>query len=139
MAPHPFDHECMVSAQQAVVAAVRRRDPVAFANLYSEDGILYPPDGSVHRGRAQIESAFAAMLVAGFSDQTVREVELVVDDRVAVEEGVAVAEFTLDGLTTSGRAHYIVIHQRQDDGTWLMWRDIWTAIPECAAAPVEAD
>jgi uncharacterized protein (TIGR02246 family) len=134
MAPRPFDHECMVRTQQAVVAAVRERDPVAFANLYSEDGTLYPPDGSAHRGRPQIESAFAGMLAAGFSNQTVQDVELLTDGEVAVEEGVAVAEFTLDGLTTSHRAHYIVIHQRQDDGNWLMCRDIWTAIPECSTA-----
>ena len=128
----------MVRTQEAVVAAVREKDPVAFAKLYSEDGTLYPPDGSAHRGRAQIESAFAAMLAAGFSDQTVRDVELLIDGQLAVEEGVAVAEFTVDGLTTSHRAHYIVIHQRQDDGNWLMCRDIWTAIPECATAPDEA-
>jgi uncharacterized protein (TIGR02246 family) len=139
MEPRPFDQAAMIRTQRAVVAALKDRDPVAFANLYTEDGTLYPPDGSTHRGRAQIESAFAGMLAAGFSNQTVRDVELLVDDRLAVEEGLAVAEFTRDGLSTTGRAHYVVIHQRQEDGGWLMWRDIWTAIPEATTAPDEAD
>jgi uncharacterized protein (TIGR02246 family) len=125
-----FTHEDMIAAQQAVVASIRTKDAATFAKLYAEDGILYPPDGSVHRGRAEIEAAFAGMLAAGFVSQDVRDVVLRVDDETAVEEGMAVAEFTSDGATTTHRAWYIVIHRRQDDGSWLMHRDIWTAIPE---------
>jgi ketosteroid isomerase-like protein len=73
-------------------------------------------------------------------------VRLLADVDVAVEEGQAIAEFTGDDGTTSHRAHYVVIHQRQSDGSWLMHRDIWTAIPDgepgaagsdAAAAPGE--
>lgn len=132
MAPSAFTHEDMLAAQQAVVAAIRTKDPVAFAKLYAEDGTLYPPDGSAHRGRAEIEAAFDGLLAAGFAGQQVRDVVLRVDEQTAVEEGLAVAEFTVEGATSTHRAWYIVIHRRQSDGTWLMHRDIWTAIPNDA-------
>ncbi|MCK9249901.1 MAG: nuclear transport factor 2 family protein [Solirubrobacteraceae bacterium] len=130
-----FDHARMVEVQQAIVRAIEERDADAFAELYAPDGALLPPDGSVHAGRDAVRAAFAGMLAEGFAKQTVVDPRLVVDDGLAVEEGRAVAEFHKDGEVVVGRCNYLIVHRRQRDGSWLMERDMWTAIPDDAPEP----
>jgi uncharacterized protein (TIGR02246 family) len=118
-----FDIDQMTRVQRSVERAVKEKDPQLFASLYSETGAMLPQDGRIVQGRAAIAEEFGNWLDAGFVKQTLEGVELTAGDTVAVEEGVAIAGFA-DGSEV--RSNYIVVHVRQDDGSWLMHRDIWT-------------
>ena len=115
----------LAKVHRAVVQAIDERNPALFASLYTADGALLPPDGRTVRGRAALAEEFGNWLAAGFVEQKLEGVSLVAGDGLAVEEGVAVGGFA-DG--TSARSNYIVVHVRQDDGSWLMSRDIWTRV-----------
>ncbi|MEN0139325.1 MAG: SgcJ/EcaC family oxidoreductase [Rhodococcus sp. (in: high G+C Gram-positive bacteria)] len=128
-----FDREKMAEVQRNVVRAIDERNPLLFATLYTEAGALLPSDGRVVRGRNSIADFFGNWLTAGFVKQTLADVELTVGDAVAVEEGLATAGYA-DGSEISSR--YLVVHVRQDDGSWLMHRDIWTQVGHDVAVEV---
>lgn len=128
-----FDEAAMAAVQEEIARTVTAGDAPAFARLYGPEGMLLPPDGSVISGRGAIEAGFAAMLDAGFRKQTVLWSRLTVDVDSAIEEGQAAAEFETPSGVDVQRCNYLIVHRRQDDGAWLMERDIWTAIPADAA------
>ncbi|MFC9786326.1 YybH family protein [Rhodococcus sp. NPDC127528] len=124
--------EHLTEVHRNVVRAVDERDPGLFASLYTDAGTLLTPDGRAVRGRAAIAEEFARWLIDGFVRQSLENVQLTVGDTVAVEEGVAVGEFA---GRPAVRSNYVVVHLRQDDGSWLMHRDIWTRVG--AGVPAE--
>ncbi|MGE4426570.1 MAG: SgcJ/EcaC family oxidoreductase [Solirubrobacteraceae bacterium] len=130
-----FDEERMVAVQDAIARAVADGDASAFAELYTEDGMLLPPDGSVISGRDAIRTAFASMIETGFRKQTVLWSRLTVDTASAIEEGQAAAEFHGPDGADVQRCNYLIVHRQGDDGAWRMERDIWTAIPAGAPEP----
>nr|CCN27360.1 hypothetical protein [Rhodococcus sp. TMP1] len=126
----PFRRPELAAVHDQVVAAIANRDPVTFAALYTDDGALLLPTGRVVTGRSAIQEEFASWLAQGFVRQTVELVTLSTDENFSIEEGQAIGEFeTPDGRTES-KSHYLIVHKRQPDGTWLMHRDIWTTIPD---------
>ena len=117
---------------RAVVEAIETGDAHLFASLYEHDGRLLPPDGTVVRGRDAIAVAFQSWLDLGFCGQRVEVDEFTTSGDLAVEAGTAYGEFrTPDGGGTNvAVSNYVIMHRRQQDGSWLMTRDIWTAVPE---------
>ncbi|RZL84129.1 MAG: SgcJ/EcaC family oxidoreductase [Rhodococcus sp. (in: high G+C Gram-positive bacteria)] len=120
-----FDREELADVHRSVVRAIEDRDPALFASLYTDTGTLLTPDGRSVGGRDAIAEEFGHWLAAGLVAQTLEDVELTIGDTVAVEEGRAIGEFAAGSEVHS---NYIVVHIRQDDGSWLMHRDIWTRI-----------
>lgn len=120
-----FDTTRLADVHGTVLRAIDARDAGLFASLYTTTGALLPPDGRTVRGREAIGAEVQSWFDAGLVGQRLEGVDLTVGDRVAVEEGVAVGSFA-DG--TEARSNYLVVHVRQDDGSWLMDRDIWTRV-----------
>lgn len=128
-----FDHEALALVHRAVERAIAAKDCDGFADLYTTDGALLPPDGSLVSGRTAIRSAFSDWLKAGFVRQSVELVDLRSDGSIAYEEGRAVGSFRADVETVHKSSRYLIVHLRQQDGSWLMHRDIWTAVPDNSA------
>ncbi|KXX60921.1 YybH family protein [Rhodococcus sp. LB1] len=117
--------EHLAEVHRSVVRAIEERDPALFASLYTDAGTMLTPDGRAVRGREAIAEEFGNWLAAGFVKQTLEDVNLTIGDTVAVEEGIAIGEF-VEGSEV--RSNYIVVHVRQDVGSWLMHRDMWTHV-----------
>ncbi|MFD6065140.1 YybH family protein [Rhodococcus wratislaviensis] len=126
----PFSNEDLAKLHATVVRSIEEQDVAAFASLYTEDGALLLPDGSVLSGRPAIAEAFGDWLAAGFVRQEVEVLGLYSDGDLAVEEGRAAGTFKTDTGYVIRSSNYIIVHRRGADGQWLMHRDIWTSVGE---------
>jgi uncharacterized protein (TIGR02246 family) len=118
----------LASVHRAVVRAIEEQDAAGFAALYTQDGTLMMPDGQIVSGREAIERKFAAWLDAGFVRQDVAVTDFVQSEDLAIEVGNAAGTFqTVEGMSVS-RSNYLIVHRRDKDGTWGIYRDIWTAV-----------
>lgn len=135
MPSEEFDREKLATVHRAVATAIADKNPDALAALYEEGGSLLPPTGQVIQGRAAITAVVGELLVHGLSGQRVEVDELVVSGDLALEAGRAYVEIRdhAGGFDVSEN-NYLIVHRRQQDGSWLMWRDIWTAVPEVSNA-----
>ena len=125
-----YSRQELADVHAAVVRSINEKDAALFASLYTEDGVLFPPDGQAIRGRSQIERAFGEWLDGGFVDQQVEVVEFESDERIAVEEGRAAGTFRSAEGDTVVRSNYLIVHRLDTDGVWRMQYDMFTTIPE---------
>jgi uncharacterized protein (TIGR02246 family) len=97
----------------------------SFALLYTEDAATVNGDGTITRGRADIEAAkIAEMRQEALLRGTIATEDLVVEDDIAYEMGSY--SFTLkapDKPETVEAGRYLTIWQRQPDGKWLIKTD----------------
>lgn len=130
MAAGEFDREALKRQQQTVHDVIAKRDARAFSQLYTADGELYPPSGVRVAGRENLEKLFRSWFKNGFCGQSAEVDSLVVSGDLAVETGRASGFVKAqDGSISEAKCYYVIVHQRQRDGAWLMLRDIWTLIP----------
>jgi uncharacterized protein (TIGR02246 family) len=130
--PVQQDTEADVAAIRALLAdydaAVNAGDPAAIAALYADDVISMPPDAA---GRIGLETIVAAM-EEGFGANTIQLTSVV--DEVEVAGDLAYVRVTYDetitptagGDTELMHGNWLVILQRQEDGSWKIWREMWS-------------
>ena len=107
--------------------AMRRHDSHAACGVYSENARLLPPASSAVVGRDQICAFWEAGLNSGISDVEYQPSEIRGDDPLAYEVGRYVLRFeSTDGKPLVERGHYIHVHERQPDGSWLRTVDMFT-------------
>lgn len=114
------DDRGIAEARDAFVAALERGDVHAASKVYVEGARLLAPSAEIIEGRAAIEAFWSAGLRMG-----IRAVELEVLD-VEQDEGLA-CEFgryllrlePREGGSVVDRGQYVLVHRRQQDGTWL--------------------
>jgi ketosteroid isomerase-like protein len=110
----------LAEKNRAFAAAISRGDVVAAANAYAANALLQPPSADAVEGREQI----AAFWQAGM-DSGVREVQFSpsserLHDGMAFEIGTY--SMRIEGAesgTVVDRGRYLIIHERQPDGSWL--------------------
>ena len=129
-----FSAEELAKVHAAVVRSIEEQNAAMFASLYTEDGALLLPDGSVVSGRSAIAEAFEAWIAAGFVRQEVEVLDLYSNWDLAVEEGRAAGTFQTDDGYVVHSSNYVIVHRRGIDGEWLMHRDIWTAVGETSGS-----
>ena len=117
--------QAIEAAMTKYVAAVKGGDPTAIAESYTDDAIVVMPSGPPMKGKAELTKGFADMLAA--SSVTVlrsSNVERTITGDVAVETGAF--EVTMRpkalGRETTDSGQYMVVWQRQPDGSWRMAR-----------------
>jgi uncharacterized protein (TIGR02246 family) len=117
----------------AYIATWQRGDAHAFAQLFTENAASIADDGTITRGRVNLESqrtkVFAALaLIKG----TITTEDLVVEDDVAYEMGSY--SFTLKPKHKAASVYtgrYLTIWQKQSDGTWLIKTDAGLSSRTC--------
>ncbi len=126
------DTEADADAIRALLAAfdagVNTDDQAALVALYAEDVISMPPDAA---GRIGLETIVAAM-EEGFGANTIQLTSVV--DEVEVAGDLAYVRVTYDETitpTAGGDAeqmhgNWLVILRRQEDGSWKIWREMWS-------------
>ena len=109
------------------VDALRRRDAGAACGVYADNARLLPPASSAIVGREQIRAFWEAGLSSGIADVEYEPSELRGGDPLACEVGRYTLRFdTVDGTLLVERGHYMHVHERQPDGTWLRTLDMFT-------------
>ena len=121
--------------------AVLAEDGPALSALYTEDAVLMPPYKDAIEGRSAIEAALARpeTFAGGLSywgitwSPDARGGGLVYDwgtyavlfaDSIPDDERVPDLDTMPDSLAHAGK--YLIVLRRQDDGSWLIAREIWT-------------
>jgi len=108
----------------------------SFAMLYADDGAVVNGDGTITRGRANIEAAkISDMRQEALLNGIISTEDLVVEDDVAYEMGSY--SFTLkapDKPQTVEVGRYLTIWQRQPDGKWLIKTDAGLTNRTCSQA-----
>jgi uncharacterized protein (TIGR02246 family) len=110
-------------------AAVADTDVEAIGALYREDAIIQPPASDYVQGREAIKAVWARIFDAGLRG-AVYETHSVLGTDLVVETGQGSLDFkSPDGESPKYRINYIVVHERQPDGSWQIVRDIWNEAP----------
>jgi uncharacterized protein (TIGR02246 family) len=108
--------------RDAWVAAAERDDAAAIAALYTDDAIFITSDGAVQQGRAAIQSSLSASLPAT-SELKVTEASAATSGDVRYETGTYTQKFqTPGGTVTDLSGTYLVVAQKQGDGSWKIVR-----------------
>jgi uncharacterized protein (TIGR02246 family) len=124
-----FDFRAAIEKQIAAFeAAANAKDPGRLAAFYTDDATLMPPGSPMVEGRDGIRAFWQAFLDAGASDPKLRIVKVRVAGETAYEIGTWEANMPgpQGGVArTSGK--YLVVWQRQSDGSVKMVADIFNA------------
>ena len=112
------------------VDATQRKDVDAVLSLYDDDAIVLPPGAAPIRGKDAIR-AFYASWYAGLSKllhEQFTSTSLVVKDDLAVET----ADYAGESENTAHAVRQfngknLVVWKRQKDGSWKLFRDMWSA------------
>ena len=110
----------IAEARSSFVAAVRRGDAKAAADVYCPDARLLAPSAELMQGRETIEAFWETGVAAGVSDVTMEPLEVERSDGLAYEIG----RYRLQVVAADGdaivvdRGKYVLVHELQADGSW---------------------
>ena len=108
--------------------ALNNKDAAAAANLYTEDGMLLPPDEAPVSGRDNIRAYWQGALDAGIFNVSVATVGTGSNGDLGYEVGrfeLSTKDSTGNVITERGK--YIELLKRGEDGVWMSTHGIWNA------------
>ena len=108
------------------------KKPAAMAALYTLDGVLLSPSGSVVRGREALTTYYAERFASGARGHAIKVIEV----RVQGNGGYGLAHFSVMAPRANGDLHevdgrIVAIYQRDTDG-WHMRLVEASVVPEPA-------
>jgi uncharacterized protein (TIGR02246 family) len=110
--------------------AFARGDATTLSAMYTPDAIAFPPDSQMIRGNEAIGAFWKAARDSGVRAATLATVEVGRSGDVAHEVGTVSLTIQPEGKEpTTESAKYVVVWQRQADGSWKLHRDIWNSLP----------
>jgi uncharacterized protein (TIGR02246 family) len=101
-----------------------RGDARGLAALYSEEGMVLPPNSEVVTGRQQIASFWQAMMDMGVKSVNLQILETEQHEDTAIEVGRAT--IMAEGNQVIDESKYLVIWKREA-GAWRLHRDIFNS------------
>jgi ketosteroid isomerase-like protein len=117
-------------SRREFVAALRRGDPAAAANVYAADGRLLVPSTAPLDGRLSIESFWRAGIEAGMSSFELTPQAINEDETFACEVGAYTLETTpRDEGHVTERGRYLIVHRLEPDGTWRRALELFAPEP----------
>jgi uncharacterized protein (TIGR02246 family) len=112
--------QAVAATRAAFSAALEDGDACAAAAVYAVDARLLPPSAPPLRGRAAIEAFWRAGIESGLDGVELEAVELERRDGLAYEIGrYALHVGAVDSGEVVDRGAYVLVHERQQDGSWL--------------------
>ncbi len=130
-AAHAQSAKDAIAAHNAeFVKAFNAKDGAKVASFYSEDGAVLPSNGLRVDGRANLQKFWQGAADAGLTGLTITTQEVQESGNWASEIGT----FTLkipdkDGKLTNDVGKFVVVHKKEADGKWYLYRDIWNDDP----------
>jgi uncharacterized protein (TIGR02246 family) len=124
-------------------AAYNAGDAAAVAALYADDGVTQPDHAPAVSGKANIEKAMQEAFSQAAMNIAITPTDTEVNGDVAHEHGTFTTTVTpkAGGAPMTSEGKYLVIIERQADGTWKIVHDIdnsSTPPPAAAATPAPA-
>jgi uncharacterized protein (TIGR02246 family) len=108
-------------------AAAARSDAEAMAAVYAGDADFAPPNAEPLRGTAAIQDFWRGGFEMGVTGLDFETVGLEEGEDVACEIGHYTLHFGHeDGVPVTDEATYLVVHKRQQDGSWRRAAEIFT-------------
>ena len=99
------------------------------ASLHTEDAVVMPPNVPARIGKDQIMLAIKEEVDMGFTDLKFIENDIKIFGTLAYDEG----SYSLNVKSEKGEVidndsgKYLVVWEKQNDGSWLMKKDIWNS------------
>jgi ketosteroid isomerase-like protein len=106
------------AARAAFAAALHAGEAAVISALYAQDARLLAPAAPPIRGRAAIERFWQAGVDTGLKSGELEAAALERGDGVAYELGRYTLAVESDDGTVVDRGDYLLVHERQDDGSW---------------------
>ena len=103
--------------------AMTAGDAETLASLYTDDATLMPPNSESLSGKDAIKEWVGNASGMGIKDFTLTTTELSGSGNWAYEVGTYSME--IGGTQDTGK--YIVVWQKQADGSWKLHKDIWNS------------
>ena len=108
--------------------AAANKDGRAIAAFYAENATLLPPGMPAIKGRHNIQNFWQGLLDAGASDARLKSVEIRGSEPFLYEIGEYSAMMPQPtGDTAPGNGKYLVVWERQSDGTLKMVADMFSS------------
>jgi uncharacterized protein (TIGR02246 family) len=117
-------HDVIIRRSTTFMETFRRGDAAGMGELYTEDGQILPPNGTVVRGRPAIAGFWRMVMDLGITDLDMRVGETEQHGETAVE--VSTAALLLEGGQVADEIKYIVVW-KHEGGEWKLHRDIWNS------------
>jgi len=105
-----------------------KRDAVALASLYADDGRFLPPGMEPREGRAEIQAAMQQLLDMGARSLDVDPLDVREAGELTIEYGrytLGIEPEGAEAVTQVGK--YVVVHEPQADGSTKIAFDIFNA------------
>ena len=113
-----------------------RGDHQGMADLYTTDGVIFPPGRPTIRGRTAIAEYWKLQPGVTVVDHKTTADSIIVRGDIAYDYGTFRAQNARDGQRSNpGFGKYVIVWRRQTDGRWLMHLDIWNSSPAPTASP----
>lgn len=111
------------------MAAVNRGDTSKVAALYTEHAVVLPPNAETVRGRDGAKALFDGMIQQmGVPTLTLSTVDVTEVGDTAYEVGVYTMKLQPPGgNVVNDRGKYVVVWERQGDGSWKLAVDMWNS------------
>lgn len=115
-----MDEDPLDDSRSAFVAALQRGNALAASALYTDDAQLLAPSAELFEGRQAIGAFWQAGLEAGIAEVELIELRVERNGGVAWEIGrYALRLQPVEGAAVIDRGKYVLVHERQNDGSWL--------------------
>ncbi len=123
------DLEALNKLREEFVSVHNANDASTLATLYTDEAVLMPPNEQAATGKQAIESWFQTSFDQFTAELTLSAVELQVAGDWAFERGTYTISLTpkADGESIEDTGKYVVISQKQADGSWKLASDIWNS------------
>jgi uncharacterized protein (TIGR02246 family) len=119
--------------------AFAKGDVAGVASMYAEDGMAFPPDAQIVKGRSSIEAMWKGVKEIGAQSIEFEILDVQTSGVFLVETGIATLHVTGAGpAEATVKVKYVVVWKKQKDGSWKIFRDIWNNLPAPAPAPTPA-
>ena len=121
------DLAAIAALGQAYNAAVLAGDAAAITALYTEDATEMPPHMVARQGRAAIQQGYEGMPLMTTFTMTSSETEGF--GELAYERGTWTATMEMEGMEQpyQDAGKYLVVCEKQADGSWLMKVAMWNS------------
>ena len=111
------------------IAAYNAGDASILASLFTEDGVVMPPNSSAANGKEAVQSFYAVHFEQFTGTLAVSSEEHEVAGDWAFERGSYTVTLTpkAGGTPTDDEGKYLLISRRQPDASWRIARHIWNS------------
>ena len=104
--------------------AFNQGDTAATAALYTEDAIVLPPGQGMVRGQPAIQEFNALDIETNALNGLVLTTS---DVQVGGNLAVEVGTYSIQAGAMQDEGKYVVVWEKQEDGSWKLHRDIWNS------------